>query len=106
MNQIEFDQLPKASSLKKITGIHYDLDELLYKLLENLKHFLNTNDHEQLWNSYEQFLFRKDKPSTFVDTNGVSFSGIIEGVSKGGKLRVKTEDSIEEFDLKSIQLLY
>lgn len=106
VNQIEFDQLPKASSLKKITGIHYDLDELLYKLLENLKHFLNTNDHEQLWNSYEQFLFRKDKPSTFVDTNGVSFSGIIKGVSKGGKLRVKTEDSIEEFDLKSIQLLY
>ena len=106
VNQIEFDQLPKASSLKKITGIHYNLDELLYKLLDNLKNFLNTNDHEQLWNSYEQFLFRKNKPSTFVDINGVSFTGIIEGVSRGGKLRVKTEDSVEEFDLKSIQLVY
>lgn len=106
VNQIEFDQLPRASSLKRITGIHYDLDELLYKLLENLKHFLVNHDHAQLWNSYEQFLFRKDKPSTFLDTYGVSFAGIIKGVSKTGKLRVKTEDSIQEFDLKSIQLLY
>ncbi|MDG1778796.1 MAG: biotin--[acetyl-CoA-carboxylase] ligase [Flavobacteriaceae bacterium] len=106
VNQIEFDQLPKASSLKKITGIHYNPDELLCKLLENLKHFFNNANPSQLWKIYEQFLFRKNKPSTFVDAQDVSFSGIIQGVSKQGKLRVKTENSVEEFDLKSIQLLY
>ena len=106
-NQLNFKDLPRASSLKSITGVHYDLDELLHKFLENLKHYFSIEDRDQLWATYENVLFRKDKPSTFVDRKGVSFSGIIKGVSQQGKLIVKTEEkSIQEFDLKSIQLMY
>jgi hypothetical protein len=32
--------------------------------------------------------------------------GTIQGVSKRGMLRVKSEKVIEEFDLKSIQMIY
>lgn len=106
INQIKFKDLPSASSLQNITGIHYNLDELLHKLLENFKYYFSINNTAELWTTYENLLFRKDKPSTFVNLNGDLFSGIIKGVSQRGKLMVKTENSIEEFDLKSIKLMY
>ena len=106
INQTKFKDLPSASSLQNITGIHYDLDELLHKLLDNFKYYFSIKNTVELWTTYENILFRKDKPSTFVSPNGDLFSGIIKGVSQRGKLMVKTENFIEEFDLKSIKLLY
>tara|TARA_Y100000385_G_scaffold101238_1_gene104665 strand:- start:3679 stop:4398 length:720 start_codon:yes stop_codon:yes gene_type:complete len=106
VNQTNFKDLPSASSLQNITGIHYDLDELLHKLLENFKYYFSIKNTAELWTTYENLLFKKDKPSTFVGLSGDLFSGIIKGVSQRGKLMVKTENSIEEFDLKSIKLLY
>ena len=106
INQTKFKDLPSASSLQNITGIHYDLDELLHKLLDNFKYYFSIKNTAELWTTYENILFRKDKPSTFVSLNGDLFSGIIKGVSQRGKLMVKTENFIEEFDLKSIKLLY
>lgn len=106
VNQTNFKELSSASSLQNITGIHYDLDELLHKLLENFKHYFSIKNTAELWTTYENLLFRKDKPSTFVGLSGDLFSGIIKGVSQRGKLMVKTENFIEEFDLKSIKLLY
>lgn len=106
VNQTNFKELSSASSLQNITGIHYDLDELLHKLLENFKYYFSIINTAELWTTYENLLFRKDKPSTFVGLSGDLFSGIIKGVSQRGKLMVKTENSIEEFDLKSIKLLY
>ena len=106
VNQTNFKDLPSASSLQNITGIHYDLNELLHKLLENFKYYFSINNTAELWTTYENLLFKKDKPSTFVGLSGDLFSGIIKGVSQRGKLMVKTENYIEEFDLKSIKLLY
>lgn len=106
VNQTNFKDLPSASSLQNITGIHYDLNELLHKLLENFKYYFSIKNTAELWTTYENLLFKKDKPSTFVVLSGDLFSGIIKGVSQRGKLMVKTENSIEEFDLKSIKLLY
>ena len=106
INQTNFKDLSSASSLQNITGIHYDLDELLHKLLDNFKYYFSIKNTAKLWRTYESLLFRKDKPSTFVSLNGDLFSGIIKGVSQRGKLMVKTENFIEEFDLKSIKLLY
>ena len=106
INQTKFKDLSSASSLQNITGIHYDLDELLHKLLDNFKYYFSIKNTAELWITYENLLFRKDKPSTFVNLNGDLFSGIIKGVSQRGKLMVKTENFIEEFDLKSIKLLY
>ena len=106
INQTIFKDLSSASSLQNITGIHYDLDELLHKLLDNFKYYFSIKNTAELWRTYESLLFRKDKPSTFVSLNGDLFSGIIKGVSQRGKLMVKTENFIEEFDLKSIKLLY
>lgn len=110
VNQTEFINLPKASSLKNITGVHYNLDEVLQLILKYTKEyslFLQQEKYDFVKNEYENNLFRKNKPSTFKDAEGVLFSGFVKGVTKYGKLQVIVEDEIvKKFDLKEITLLY
>lgn len=110
INQTIFDNLPQASSMRLISGRVYDLDEVLHLILKKLKHnfrLLNQKQFGLLKNTYENYLFRKDKPSTFRDSEGELFSGFIKGVSDSGNLQVLIEDNIlTEFDLKAVTLLY
>jgi BirA family biotin operon repressor/biotin-[acetyl-CoA-carboxylase] ligase len=110
VNQTQFDNLPKASSLKNITGIHYNLDEILHLIIKFTKEYsslLQDEKYDFVKNEYETNLFRKNKPSTFKDAEGVLFLGFIKGVTKYGKLQVVLEDEIiKKFDLKEITLLY
>ncbi len=110
VNQTEFENLPQASSLKNVSGKVFDLDELVHRILMNLKHyffFLERGEYYVLKEEYERYLFRKDKPSTFKDEEGLIFSGFIKGVSNCGKLQVLLQDDIiNEYDLKTITLLY
>jgi len=110
VNQNTFDNLENVSSLKLLLGRNLNLDELLDQILVHLKkEFQNLETHTEssFWKSYENLLFRKDKPSTFSDKEGNIFMGFIRGVSKNGKLKVTLEDDIlKEFDLKELKLLY
>ncbi|WP_308993080.1 biotin--[acetyl-CoA-carboxylase] ligase [Mariniflexile litorale] len=110
LNQVEFNNLPKASSLKMITGRIFDLDEVANVIINNLKYYFNILKKGQtdvLKTKYESFLFRKNKPSTFKSDEGLVFSGFIKGVSNSGNLQILLEDEIvKEFDLKTITLLY
>jgi len=106
VNQTHFNNLPQASSMKSITGTAFDIEGLTTELMAQLKHYFDVTNTDKLMAEYESVLFRKNKPSTFVNTQGVSFVGTIQGVSKRGMLRVKSEKVIEEFDLKSIQMIY
>ena len=48
-----------------------------------------------------------NKPSTFQTPNQERFTGIIQNVTKSGKLQVVIEDEvIKEFGLKEVKLLY
>lgn len=110
VNQTSFDNLGNAASLKMISGRTFDLDELLQMILERIRiRFLNIQEKtvNQLLPEYEQYLFRKDKPSTFKDAEGAMFMGFIRGVSDTGKLVLELEDRVfQEFDLKEVSLLY
>ena len=110
VNQTEFKSLPNASSLRIITGTVFNLDELLQRIIENLKYYFISLEAESLnvlKDEYETRLFRKNKPSTFKNSHGDIFAGFIKGISNLGKLQVVFEDDIlKEFDLKEIQLLY
>ena len=110
INQTNFDDLPKASSLRVISGTVYDLDEVLHEILNQLKVYLKILENGQLdaiKADYESKLFRIGKPSTFKNSSGDLFSGLILGISKDGNLRVQIEDAIiKEFDLKEITMLY
>ncbi len=110
VNQTLFINLPKVSSLKKITGVHYNLDEILQLIMRYTKEYsklLQDGKYDIVKNEYEDNLFRKNKPSTFKDAEGVLFSGFIKGITKYGKLQVILEDEIiKKYDLKEITLMY
>jgi len=110
VNQTSFDSLMNASSLKLITGMIYDTDEILHRIVAQLKiyeRYIVQNEWSLLKAEYEQNLFRKDKPSTFKDRNGALFMGFIKGVSEAGMLQVLLEDQVlREFELKEVKLLY
>ncbi|MBC8753602.1 biotin--[acetyl-CoA-carboxylase] ligase [Kordia sp. YSTF-M3] len=110
VNQTNFEVGLNASSLKKIIGTHFDLDEVLFQITEQLQkysHLITERAFEELKTAYESLLFRKDKPSTFRNTNGELFMGFIQGIAEDGKLNVLLEDEIVvAFDLKEIKLMY
>ncbi|WP_103071930.1 biotin--[acetyl-CoA-carboxylase] ligase [Aquimarina sediminis] len=110
INQKEFDNLPQAGSLKQIMGQNFNIEEILHSLMASLeKRFdeLKISNFKKLKEAYEAVLFRKNKPSTFLNIKGESFVGIIKAISNDGKLQVLIEDEvISDFDLKEIKLLY
>lgn len=110
VNQLYFNDLPRVSSLQKLTGIHYHLEEILQMLLKEFSvsfSNLQTTDFERIYQEYHSHLFRKDKPSTFEDLHQSRFMGFIRGVTSQGELCVELEDAIfKTFQLKQIRLLY
>ncbi len=110
VNQLEFDNLPQAGSLKKILGKNLDIEEVLHVLLSKLENRFSqlvVSNFSVLKKEYESLLFRKNKPSTFLRAEGGSFVGIIRSITNEGKLQVLLEDEIiTSFDLKEIRLLY
>ncbi|WP_340065269.1 biotin--[acetyl-CoA-carboxylase] ligase [Ascidiimonas aurantiaca] len=111
VNQNQFDERFNATSMKLLTGRSYFPDEVMEVIIDKLKHYenyLTKSGQKQLKKEYESYLFRKDKPSTFIDmATNVHFMGFITGVSPNGKLRVLLEDEIlKEYALKEVKLLY
>jgi BirA family biotin operon repressor/biotin-[acetyl-CoA-carboxylase] ligase len=109
VNQTNFENLPKASSLAVIANTTFDKGILLKMIIENLELKLQQWNQfsEMFWSHYTDRLFKKGVPMPFSDQNNINFMGIIQGVSTIGKLQVLLEDdSIAEFDIKEIQMLY
>lgn len=110
VNQTTWEQAPRATSIKTLTGIHFDLQEILTLLLEQFHHYVDmllAGDLETIKKDYESYLFRKDKPSTFLNANKEQFVAIIQGVTDQGKLILLEEDDvINTYDLKEIELLF
>ena len=109
VNQRDFEQLPKASSLAVICNTSFDKEVILLNIIEKLENnvlYWNQNS-DFLWSEYAHKLFKKGVPIPFENQNRHQFMGIIQGVSSFGKLQILLEnDTISEFDIKEIQMLY
>lgn len=109
VNQVEFEDLPKASSMALITEKTFDKAEVLETIVGLFEEKINNWEAKkiQYWDDYTQLLFKKGFPMPFQIDNGEPFMGIIQGLSDIGKLLVLLEDdSVKEFDIKEIQMLY
>jgi BirA family biotin operon repressor/biotin-[acetyl-CoA-carboxylase] ligase len=109
INQMNFENLPKASSLALICNTTFDKEEILLKIVEKLEQNIQSwnQNSDSFWNEYTNKLFKIGIPMPFEDQNQQNFMGIIQGVSSIGKLEILLEDdSISEFDIKEIQMLY
>ena len=110
VNQQNYDGLPQATSLCLATGRFFDCNELLTKIVEQLKlnvELINESQGAALWKKYHQFLYKKDIPSAFEDNSGQKFMGIIKQVIANGQLEVMMEDdSLQYFNIKELKMLY
>jgi len=109
LNQTNFEALPQASSLRCVTNEIYDVDEIAFRLVESLKEYLQILDKstDLLWDEYHKNLYKINYPSAFEDNQGKRFMGIIQKVTREGKLVVLLEnDSIAHFEVKEVKMLY
>ena len=110
VNQINYDDLPKASSLKKICNQEFDKNEILNEILSELKKniaVLEKNKQSIIWKNYHELLFKVNKVMPFENANKSKFMGIVQQVNQSGKLIVLLEnDDIKEFGIKEISMIY
>lgn len=113
VNQTNYDELPNASSLAVILGKSFNKELLPELIIEKIKLKIDSweKNMSDFWSEYYTTLFRKGVPMPFKNLTtaslGQNFMGIIQGVSPIGKLQVLLEDdSVAEFEIKEIQMLY
>lgn len=110
VNQQNFENLPKASSMAVVSSSEFDLDELLHKIIFQIKKncgYILTNQTDKLWRKYHEILFKISIPMAFEDANQNKFMGMIQGVTSNGLLQIKVEDdSVKTFGIKEVQMLY
>lgn len=110
VNQQQFENLPKASSIAVITNAEFDLDIILIKIIFQIKKncsWILSNQSDKLWQEYHKQLFKINVPMAFEDANQIKFMGIIKGVSPEGRLEVAVEDdSVKSFGIKEVQILF
>jgi BirA family biotin operon repressor/biotin-[acetyl-CoA-carboxylase] ligase len=109
INQIQFENLPRASSLAVICNSNFDKDEILFQIVTKLEEMiaLYNENATSIWEDYSKNLFKIGVPTAFSVENNQNFMGIITGVSSIGKLQIQLEDdSICEYNLKEVQMLY
>lgn len=109
VNQVNFDGLPKASSLKLVANKDFDKDAVLNAIIITLRRniaALINKDSKPLWDAYHRMLFKKGMPMPF-ESRGKKFMGIIRGVTGNGNLEVLLEDdTVALYSIKEVQLLY
>ncbi|HTG65482.1 MAG TPA: biotin--[acetyl-CoA-carboxylase] ligase [Flavobacterium sp.] len=109
VNQTDFVNLPKASSMAVLANDFFDKEEIAFFIVENLKAnlvLLNSNP-QILWDNYLKVLFKIAVPMPFKTEADNAFMGIIRGVTPKGKLMLQLEDDrVVEYGVKEIQMLY
>ena len=109
VNQTDFTDLPKASSMAVVANAIFDKEEILNLIVQELKTNLELIklSATTLWDHYMSLLFKLGLPMPFKTQDEKTFMGIIKGVSAAGKLIVLLEDDhLVEYGLKEIQMLY
>ena len=108
INQEDFGDIPRAASLKMITGIEYDLEEILNHMLKQLRwrlENLETKDFEAVKEEYLEVLYRRNQWSLFEFPDGTKQKAIIRDISGQGQIRVEKDNAISAFSMKEIHLL-
>lgn len=110
VNQTQFDNLPQASSLKKLTGKNFDRSVLLDKLLEELEDLpneLKANSTQNIVNVYKRYLYNFNKVQKFELPNLEYKRGKIKDIELDGRLLIEFEfGERKHFEHKAIRQLY
>jgi len=108
LNQTDFNQLPKATSLANETDKTYDIMSTLEDIIQifiSEYHFIEQKNYKEISAFYNGHLFRKDIISTFIE-NGVEVDGIIREATNRGSLIIEIDNQPREFLHKQIELIF
>ena len=101
------NSLLKATSLKMISGIDFDKNELLKEIVVSINYYVDyieRNEFKTLKKMYINSLYQYNKPTMFEDENGTVFLGEITDVFEDGRLVIELENEItRKFSLKEIK---
>ena len=104
VNQIQFPQLPNATSMRLCTAKAYDLNTLLLSLVPKLIEGLTLRGKD--WDhAYQQSLYGLNQNRRFVSGKH-EFEGIIRSISPEGKLVLETEIGEQLFEVKELQFVH
>jgi len=110
VNQVYFEDLPNASSIKNLINIEFEIDQLVMLIVEKIKfnyEIYLEQSSKFFWDYYNIHLFKKNIPMAFEDQSEHRFMGIIKGVDVNGKINIQLEDdSVLKAGLKDIKMLY
>jgi BirA family biotin operon repressor/biotin-[acetyl-CoA-carboxylase] ligase len=105
INQTSFGGL-QATSLKRITNRTYLIQEVFNELSSTLETYylkLRQGHHEQLKDTYHQYLYWMNEMHDFHD--GKRFRGVIRGIDGNGRLLIESEKGIEPFNFQQVKFL-
>ena len=101
VNQLDFPNLPCASSIRKATGKTHALEPLFETLAANIESAVRASNTDN--SRYLDALFKLNQACGFEKLDGTSFSATIMGVADDGKLRLKHSDgTTENFEEKKL----
>jgi len=108
VNQEQFpSDIGKVNSLKNISGINFNLDELLKITINNINIYIDIikrNEFKKIKQLYVASLYKFNKPVMFEDNNKTIFLGKIIDIYNDGKLVVELENkTTRKFNLKEIK---
>ena len=103
VNQEAFENLPRAISLKNITGREFDLESLLISFLNLLEN--NLRDPLRVAQEYYKYLFKYNQLTSFKSSNGI-FEAVVKGTDTDGKLLLQINDKLSAFELKELEWVY
>lgn len=103
VNQTQFHNIEKASSISEVSGVQYDVSalcrELLNKIQTPLERFLQGDDSGL--ERYNSLLGKRNERVEFIWQEQVC-SGILEGVRATGELAIKMANETRLFKHKEI----
>jgi BirA family transcriptional regulator, biotin operon repressor / biotin---[acetyl-CoA-carboxylase] ligase len=108
VNQLNFQDLPNASSLKLETGKTYILEDIVEAICQAVeKRFwqLKSGYFEQLDEEYLAKLYRYGQDAIYQKADDTYFQGKIVGISETGKLCLETKLGLAYFGIKEIKFV-
>jgi len=115
INQVNFYDLPNASSLKLIKNIDYDLQGIVSLIFQNLKKHdyltnalkeFSDNEFQKLNHQYHLNLYKKGEFVQFINNEKEFFCAKILEVNKKGVIKVQKEDkTIKVYNFQEIKMI-
>ena len=108
LNQEKFEKLPKATSLKIITGEKWASNIILNALIPLLEEYLFMFDFQDssILDQYQKILWRRNKTVIF-DMDGKLHKGKLKGVDESGMIILQNQEKmISKFNNSQISIRY